>query len=677
MIRNKQWLVILMVCLLMIELFAYAPTSSATKAASGAVEHIAQESNDFVTRSGSTLLLNGAPFRFSGANLLGLVITQEGCANEPGPVDNRAGLCYPSNFEVENQLATAKYMGATVIRAQGLGMSVGCQLCWLPAKDTWQDEALERMDFAIATAKEQEIKVIVPLVGRPDQCYYHGCGKFFASWAGITNVQNPTQLFWTDEDTWDLFQEYVDKLMNHVNRYTGIAWKDEPTILAWETGNELRTWWGDVLTDWTDKLSRHVKLNLGAKQLIYDGTDDLLVDPITSFPANDPAGRVPVDVASHLALPYVDIYNIHPYPMDTDELEQAIDQVETAGKTLIVGEYGWNRNGFQNGFCGPCVNASTLDDFLDLIEASPVVAGDTYWSLWGHGDNYGYIQHPDGFALHYPGDLVDERGVAINMRAEVAKLRSHAYAMQGIAEPSLDIPGTPSITLIQRVDGNNVIAWRGAVGAANYTVQRSITGSSGPWTVVCNQCATDNETPWTDTGAPANAWYRVRGFNLDDVAGAWSQSVKQNGITIVDPLNDFSKVYDRTATMRIDNAPNPAIPDPSRAARNDKNAAQITWRANQITAVELTAYYHAPNDRRTAGLAPLLRFWTSVDGVNWTPVGSKVQTVPRPGQGWGAVSYSLHQIESANFIRVGWPEGGAQSWSPLIGEIRINASSEI
>ncbi|WP_409342385.1 OmpL47-type beta-barrel domain-containing protein [Paenibacillus sp. MBLB4367] len=685
MIQNKKMISLVLAFLLIFEIFLYSHTNaqkfggSNDELAWNLTNSVANATyaGDYVTRSGSQLLLNGASFRFSGANLLGLVIMQEGCASEPNPIDNRTGLCYPSDFEVKDQLATAKYMGATVIRAQGLGMSVGCALCWHPAKDVWQNEALERMDFALAQAAEHDLKVIVPLVGRPDQCYYQGCGKFFANWAGISNTQDPAQKFWTDAGTWNLFQEYVDKLLNHVNRYTGIAWKDDPAIFAWETGNELRTWWGDVLTSWTDKLSRHIKLQSGAKQLVYDGTDDLLVNPVTSFPANDPAQRVPVDVTAHLALPYVDIYNIHPYPMKTVELQSAIDQVETAGKVLVVGEYGWNRNGFVNGFCGPCTAASTLSDFLTLIENSPVVAGDTYWSLWGHADNYGYIQHPDGFALRYPGDLVDERSVSINMRADVARLRSHAYTMQGVNEPPLGIPAKPKISLIQRVGNDNVVAWEGAVGAAAYIVQRSTTSSSGPWTMVCNSCATDNETPWTDLNAPSGAWYRVQGVNLNQVSGDWSEAAQQKGITIVDPLNDFSKVYDRSPNTRMDNGVNPLIPDPSRAARNDKDSAYMTWRANQITDIVLTAYYYAPSDRRTVGLSPLLRFWTSIDGIQWTPAGDKVKMIPRPGQGWAAVSYSLLDIESANFVRVGWTAGGAQSWSPLIGEVRINANSDV
>lgn len=34
-------------------------------------------------------------------------------------------------------------------------------------------------------------------------------------------------------------QNYIVNFVTHVNSYTGVAYKDDPTIIAWETGNEL------------------------------------------------------------------------------------------------------------------------------------------------------------------------------------------------------------------------------------------------------------------------------------------------------------------------------------------------------------------------------------------------------------------------------------------------------
>ena len=71
----------------------------------------------------------------------------------------------------------------------------------------------------------------------------------------------------------------------------------------------------------------------------------------------------------------------------------------------------------------------------------------------------------------------------------------------------------------------NVLEWRGTAVAASYTIERSTAGANGPWTVICNQCATDTSTPWTDKAPPAgNVWYRVTAYNLSGVAGSPSSS---------------------------------------------------------------------------------------------------------------------------------------------------------
>jgi mannan endo-1,4-beta-mannosidase len=42
--------------------------------------------------------------------------------------------------------------------------------------------------------------------------------------------------FYTDSRVIDGFKQYIKALLNHVNRYSGIALKDDPAIMGWETG---------------------------------------------------------------------------------------------------------------------------------------------------------------------------------------------------------------------------------------------------------------------------------------------------------------------------------------------------------------------------------------------------------------------------------------------------------
>ena len=73
-----------------------------------------------------------------------------------------------------------------------------------------------------------------------------------------------------------------------------------------------------------------------------------------------------------------------------------------------------------------------------------------------------------------------------------ARLRAHAYTMRGMAVPPLPPPtSAPLITSAI----SPLLAWRGVAMAASYTVQRAV-ARAGPWTTICDACATDMDTPW-------------------------------------------------------------------------------------------------------------------------------------------------------------------------------------
>jgi hypothetical protein len=46
--------------------------------------------------------------------------------------------------------------------------------------------------------------------------------------------------FYTDPRVIGGFKQYIKALLNHVNRYTGVALKEDPAIMGWETGKCVR-----------------------------------------------------------------------------------------------------------------------------------------------------------------------------------------------------------------------------------------------------------------------------------------------------------------------------------------------------------------------------------------------------------------------------------------------------
>ncbi len=84
------------------------------------------QNDQFVQRDGTRLTVGGEPFRYSGPNIEWLGLESYGPHDPIGPR-------YPTHFEVDDALDTAKAMGARVVRSQTMGDSVGCDLCIEPS----------------------------------------------------------------------------------------------------------------------------------------------------------------------------------------------------------------------------------------------------------------------------------------------------------------------------------------------------------------------------------------------------------------------------------------------------------------------------------------------------------------------------------------------------------------
>lgn len=598
---------------------------------------------DFVTSDAGHLSLDGNPFRFSGPNIAWLGIDAQ---------DGAGGPVYPTRYRVQDALATAAYMGATVVRAQTLGHSVGCVLCVEPSLGQFNQTALKHIDLAVATAHRYGLRLILPLIDSPGECNTTGCGQTFTDWLGL-----PRSAFFTNQQVIAAVEQYINHLLNHVNVYTGIPLKDDPTVLAWETCNECRWDTNPGEADWTEQIASYIK-NLDPDHLVMDGS---------WAGGQATAGEQGIDPAT-LDDPDIDLYSDHYYPMSVARLRTDSGAVEAAGKTMVAGEYGWDMNG-GNGANGCTQCGDTLPAFLAAIESSAGVAGDTYWELWSHNDPFGFVQHDDGFALHYPGDDP-------TMQTEAAQLRAHAYAMTGLSVPAYPAPGTPAITSVQHVAGGNLIEWQGAVGGLSYSVQRSTAAAAGPWTTVCAACATDNDTPWLDPTGPAhNVWYRVRASNSAGKSGSWSATFHLQLATLDDPLDNWSKTYAHSADLTFDTA-TPAFydGDAARATRTQATTDDITWRAPDTRTVDVVAYYPPTAG---AGNKTDLSIAVSADGRNWVSVDDRAvldqQLLARqaPGNDWLRWIYTVQGLHHVSYVRVSWTNTTGPAGAPEIGAVRI------
>ncbi len=395
-------------------------------------------------------------------------------------------IVYPTRFRIDDALDTALEMGENVVRVETFAESHGNPLALEPALGQFNEEAFEVRDYVLKAAAARGLRLIVPLV---DNWYYSQGGKHcFTDWRGLTNPRKEVpsndpkaHMFYTDPQVIEDFQAYVARVINHVNRYTGLAYKDDPAIFCWETGDELQYCPGE----WTQQIAAFIK-RCDPRHLVMDGKN--IGDGFNYYPWNK--------------LGQVDIESPHYH---TDLLEPALKIFAREKKVTIIGEFKWNGD-------------VDLRSYLQRIEDDPRISGDLYWNLMPHADDHGFVQHDDGLTLHYPGDTAQ-------MRARVALLRAHAYRLRGEPAPPPRICPAPLITSITRRAGAAAIAWRGVAGADKYAIERSVRGPNGPWVVVADGTLSDNDAPWLDNtaGRDAPAWYRVRANNVAGVPGAYSQ----------------------------------------------------------------------------------------------------------------------------------------------------------
>ena len=544
----------------------------------------APSASAFVQRDGTGLVLAGRPFRFAGPNLYWLGLDENVGGVDPA---TKGTVDYPTYFRITDGLTTAKAMGATAVRAHTLGVSTGNPKSVEPSLGRFNPQAFDSIDYAVAEAHRLGLKLIIPLTDNWQ--YYHGSRFDFLRWLGLSTA-NDGALFYTDPDARAAYQRYVRHVLDHRNPLTGLRLADDPTIMAWELGNELN----GMTPDWVQANASYVK-KLAPHQLVAAGKQSG-VDPAV------------------LAASAVDISDSHYYPPTAAGISADAKTVTDAGKAYLAGEF---------------ASGSATDGLLDAVAADANVSGATYWSLFPDADHYGYVQHDDGFTVHYPGDTPA-------MRVGVAALTRFATGMSGRPLRPV-VGGAPLITSVAKTAGLNAVAWRGTAGADGYRIQRSVLG--GVWkTVSGDDPVSANDAPWLDRGTvPVASRYRVLAV---DASGATIRTsapaaVARATTVTIDPLQDWYVAAGHSAGLR--RTPTASGVDIAPAA------GQAGW-LSYATKDLVSARFAVTSDRR-----PQAGVQVSADGSAWQTV---IPLVRRTADGNWSVEVS--GLRGVSGIRLRW-----------------------
>lgn len=195
----------------------------------------------FVQVKNGRLVLDGKPYRFAGANLW-----YGAWLGSPGATGDHARL--------KRELDRLKAMGVTNLRVLGAGERSPAKAAVSPTfqeePGVYSQDLLKGLDVLLAEMAARDMKAVIYVNnfwdwsgGMPAYLNWVGNGPWFQQ--GDPNHPWPefadySARFYGDAKANALFRRYLLSLVGRVNTVTGKAYRDDPTIMAWQLANEPR-----------------------------------------------------------------------------------------------------------------------------------------------------------------------------------------------------------------------------------------------------------------------------------------------------------------------------------------------------------------------------------------------------------------------------------------------------
>ncbi|HYP98433.1 MAG TPA: beta-mannosidase [Polyangiaceae bacterium] len=193
----------------------------------------------FVRRDGTRLTLDGKAYRFAGANIwYGAYLGAD------------AG--YGDRARLGRELDRLKSLGVSNLRILASAEEGPLQHAIKPgfrSKDGWNETLLRGLDQCLAEVGKRGMKAVLYLSNFWE--WSGGFGTYLWYTTGnYMNMGDPAHPwpefpdhnagFYRTPAAVAMFHEHVRKLVARSNHVTGIAYKDDPTIMAWQLCNEPR-----------------------------------------------------------------------------------------------------------------------------------------------------------------------------------------------------------------------------------------------------------------------------------------------------------------------------------------------------------------------------------------------------------------------------------------------------
>jgi hypothetical protein len=410
----------------------------------------------FITRDGTRLMDGAKEFRFLGLDAPALLQNEDQVKPD---FSNR----FPDEYEIRDTLTTIRQMGGRATRCYTFSIhkSGDSIPVYINGIRQYNEDAFRTFDRVLLLANQIGIRIIVPIIDVHD----------FYGWGGIQEFaafrHKSAEQFWIDPELRQDFKNLLWDVLNRTNTLTGVQYKNDPAILAWQLGNELDCFpWNNpdkrpIMAAWSLEMASYIH-SIDTNHLVMEGR----------------AGRWE-EVAAN---PSIDILSKHYYVYFSGEknlykwCRGDKQRANGYGKVFIVDEFGLG------------ATTNLLDLMNEIITSG--TSGGLLWSLRSHRQDGGFYSHDEagGYkSYHWPGfpsgDFQDETHL-------LGLLRARAFAIRHAVEEPLPRPSAPFLLPIRK----HAISWQGSVGASSYILQRCETGSDN-WTTIATHITDDREPP--------------------------------------------------------------------------------------------------------------------------------------------------------------------------------------
>jgi mannan endo-1,4-beta-mannosidase len=304
----------------------------------------------FISTRGATFVLDGHPFRFTGANVS--VMYKE---------EDRERMAETLREAARDHISVVRVWAFGEGDENGIGPVGNDRNDWprkhrfRPTPDKWNEEEFVHLDKVIAEAARNNLRVQLCLTN-----WWRDTGGVtqYLYWAGIKDAADDKQpfginveramLFYTNETTRRLYREHIAKIVTRRNTVTGVLYRDDPVIMGYELMNEAQAAtgrWAERRA-WVAEMSAYIK-SLDPDHLVAPGTWGYR----SSWERRE-------WLAEH-SIPTIDYCDVHNYPRD--DLDSFVDSPQALGefidnraaaafsinKPFLVGEFGMGPEGYK------------------------------------------------------------------------------------------------------------------------------------------------------------------------------------------------------------------------------------------------------------------------------------------------------------------------------------------